>query len=181
MNIEEIGDRLAIEQIWVKYALALDMCDASKALEVFDDDAVFDVAGKVFTGKSEIAAFFDEVGTMMLEGQTLDPNGRRFGTVRHIVTNLALEIDGERAEGDSYWTEVISTGRFPNGRGKAPALLNMGRYEDVFIKKNGSWFIKERHVVADLFAPAPPHDGYATPLKDAESFPDNDGPTAWSC
>lgn len=173
-----IEDRMRIEQVWARYALALDTADTALLGSVFTEDALFDVAGTPFKGRKAIQDFVGGMRTMMKfdARPPTDKLGRRFSPIRHLISNLVVDLKGNTATADSNWVELMSTGRDATGHGKPPRIINAGRYRDVFVKVKGEWLIKERLVIADLFE-APPAvitEGESSPRT---SFPDNDHPT----
>lgn len=176
-----IEDRVKIEHTWNLYALYLDTANGEGVASTFTEDAVFDVAGKVFKGHKEIAGFVTGMRQVLkLDARpAVDKLGRRFAPIRHILSNLVVEMNGNTATADSNWVEIVSNGRLPSGRGKPPSIINAGRYRDVFVKEKGQWLIKERKVIADVFEQLPKEflDGASTR---GPTFPDNDGPTAQS-
>lgn len=179
-NFGSVEDQLRIEHVWARYALALDTLDADALGSVFTEDAVFNVAGTVFKGRDAIKGFATGMRTAMKfdDRPPVDELGRRFTPIRHVVSNLVVEIKGNTATADSNWVEIMSTGREASGRGKAPKIINAGRYRDVFVKQKGEWLIKDRKVVADLFQQLPAQ--FTEGVTQGPSFPDNDHPTAES-
>jgi uncharacterized protein (TIGR02246 family) len=175
-----IADRLQIEQVWTRYALALDTGDADALGVLFTDDALFDVAGKPFKGREAIKQFARGMRERFkLDTRpAVDERGRRFTPIRHVLSNLVLDVKGDTATADSYWTELLASGRDASGRGRPPTVLNAGRYHDTFVKQKGRWLIKERRVIGDLFEQLP--DEITKGLISGPSFPDNDGPTRQS-
>jgi len=65
----------------------------------------------------------------------------------HQIHNLSIEVDGERAASEAYFTAVLRLER-PDGR-----LLDRvirGRYLDRWSRRGGVWAIDHRRVVQDL-------------------------------
>jgi ketosteroid isomerase-like protein len=178
-NFGNIADRIEIEQLCARYALALDSGDADAVGVLFTADAVFDVAGTPFKGREKIQDFARGLrATFKLDSRPpADDLGRRFTPMRHVISNLVLDVNGNTATADSYWTELLSSGREASGAGKPPIVLNAGRYRDLFVKQNGRWLIKERRVIGDLFEQLPAE--LASRIFHAP-FPDNSGPTRQS-
>jgi SnoaL-like protein len=172
-----IEDRMRIEDVWARYAILLDAADP-RVSSLFTEDAVFDVAGLVFTGRGQIEQF-----AMMTAGpfglhdrEPVDDLGRKFLPLRHVLSNLVIDLRGDTATADSYWTELLSSGRDPSGVGRPPTVLNAGRYRDAFVKRDGRWLISERRVIADVYQQVPQEILDMLP----GPFPDNQGPTPQS-
>jgi hypothetical protein len=172
-----IEDRMRIEHVWSRYAILLDAADTRVSL-LFTEDAVFDVAGLVFTGREQIARFATMLGEQfaLASRSPVDELGRRFVPMRHLISNLVIDLRGDTATADSYWIEMISSGREPSGAGRPPTVLNSGRYRDVFVKRDGQWLIRERRVIADLY------EQISEEFRDMlpGPFPDCQGPTPQS-
>ena len=61
--------------------------------------------------------------------------------VRHYVTNLVLEIDGDTARSTSYWWEFNN-----DARAGRPYLGTYGHYEDELKRVNGRWLFAYRKI-----------------------------------
>jgi ketosteroid isomerase-like protein len=101
-NFGTVQDRLMIEEINARYAMALDTADADGYAGLFAEDALLEVNGKpnapptdmsarqMFHGRKEIHKMVEGFQAMM----TKAASGRAFGSMRHVVTSLALDIRG---------------------------------------------------------------------------------------
>jgi hypothetical protein len=77
------------------------------------------------------------------------------------VSNLIVDLKGNTATSESYWTFLISNGQ-TNGIPNPPSVLLMGRYEDKLVKQNDQWLFSKR-IITDLSMPRPA--SMATPAK----------------
>jgi hypothetical protein len=59
---------------------------------------------------------------------------------RHIISNIVVKVDGDKATGRAYWTHM-TTG--PTGYGTVDFF---GHYEDEMVKMNGEWLFASRHI-----------------------------------
>lgn len=66
----------------------------------------------------------------------------------HQITNVLIELHGDRATCESYVTVVLWT--LPDDEGRQLELVGRGRYLDRFSKKNGRWAIEHRTHLLDL-------------------------------
>lgn len=114
-----------------KLARAIDRCDADLVGEVFHPDATDDHGGY----KGSAADFVPWV-MEVLKGM------RR---TQHMVGNILVEVDGDRAEGESYF---IAHHVLPGEQGDR-FMVAAGRYLDRFEKRDGAWKISHRHAVYD--------------------------------
>ena len=77
------------------------------------------------------------------------------GTLRtkHVITNVIIELDGDRASSRCYCTVIQGTETFPL------QPIAAGRYFDRFEKVDGAWRFAERvfvsHLLGDLSAHVP--------------------------
>ena len=65
----------------------------------------------------------------------------------HIVSNMVVEVEGDRGSAWSRWTYVVP------GADGAPSLAVSGRYDDRLVRENGRWRFAARIVAGDLNAP----------------------------
>lgn len=81
---------------------------------------------------------------------------------KHVVTNLDIKLDGDRASATGYW-QTIST------RQNGTVVAGAGHYVDELVKVNGQWKFKKREIVNPARpasaepAAAPPEGGAAAP------------------
>jgi len=153
---DSMQDRVAIEQLWAKYAVALDTADAELYASLFTADAYLEVDGKPYKGHAAIVGLIRDIRQKLgIDKVAPDAQGRRFGPIRHLLSNLSVELQGDHATSESYWTEIITNGKNAQGVGNPPSVLKMGRYEDELIKKNGKWLYNRRIISGDLQMPRP--------------------------
>jgi uncharacterized protein (TIGR02246 family) len=152
----QLEDRLAIEQVWAKYAQALDTADPELYSSLFTADAYLEVDGKPYRGREAIRGLIRDIRKKLAIDQVPpDAHGRRFGPIRHILSNLVVDVKADRATSESYWTEIITSGKNAQGVGNPPSVLKMGRYEDELVKRNGQWLYSRRIITGDLQMPRP--------------------------
>jgi ketosteroid isomerase-like protein len=88
-----IEDRLAISDLFVRYATALDAGDVATVVACFTADAVLEspAIGSI-AGREAIREFAGRFAAL-----------REAGTqFRHLITNLAAEVNGDRARATAY-------------------------------------------------------------------------------
>lgn len=137
-----LADRAEIEELVVRYAMALDTLDAEAYANVFTEDAVFDVTGTVYRGREAIRGIVtglqESRERALAEGAPVIP-------LYHVMSNTLIEIvDDDEARHTSY-AQTVRLGddaRFIIGF--------MGRYEDVVVKRDGRWQIQSRRLVSFL-------------------------------
>ena len=158
-RLSAIEDKIEIYELMMRYALGLDTSDPELYASVFTEDAHLNVAGIEYDGhktiKDMIAGFRTRID---LSKRVPDPHGFIFGPVRHIVTNLVMNIKGELATAESYSVEIASGGRNEKGQGQFQRIINVCRYQDDLTKRSGKWLIKKRLIIGDLYGPIGPID-----------------------
>ncbi len=134
---EELAAKQAITEVIYRYCRALDRMDRVLAETVWHPDGTADYGHFQGTG----AEFIDMVWAA---------HERVLGHI-HQVTNVLIEVDGDRAGSEAY---VVATlwGR-ATGSGMPPHYTQMvarGRYVDTWSCRNGVWAIDHRDFVEDL-------------------------------
>ena len=66
----------------------------------------------------------------------------------HQITNVLIELDGDRAVSESYVTVVLWTR--PDAEGRQSELVGRGRYLDRWERRGGVWAIEHRVHLLDL-------------------------------
>jgi len=66
----------------------------------------------------------------------------------HQITNVLIEVHGDRATSEAYVTVVLWT--LPDEYGRQKELVGRGRYLDRFARKNGRWAIEHRTHLLDM-------------------------------
>jgi hypothetical protein len=150
-RLTAVEDYIAIEQLLMKYAAALNTDDADTYVSLFTEDASFELKRDV-----DQAPFFGPfVGHDALRKQWFpdvpaDNDVRKFGPMRHVTTNYEIDLHGDKATIRAFFIEVISNGLNSPSGSKPPTIYQMGRYEDEAVKQNGKWLFSKRAVITDM-------------------------------
>jgi len=135
----QVLDRMAIEEVFVRYYSGLGSGDPEGFGGFFTDEAELDVNGLVCRTKAEIAELYRNVAADK-------PN--LTGTFRMILSNLFIELDGDTARAQMLWTQTLNdTLKGP------PRLIEQGREYDLLVRQAGRWKIRKRVVIADSGLP----------------------------
>jgi ketosteroid isomerase-like protein len=121
-------DRDEILQLMYRYNHSIDSGDADEWAGCFVEDAVFDGAGMVTTGRDALRAFAEQVG------------GRG---KRHVLLNPLIDVDGDTAHGRAY--VLLLDG---------PGIGAVGGYDDEFTRTADGWRIAKRSFTIDARAGA---------------------------
>jgi len=123
-------DRLAIEETLIRYGTAIDTKDFDLLDTVFTSDAVVDYrqSGGSRGPLSEAKAWLAKV---------LVP----FTFMQHMIGNLSVEIDGDRASSVCYFYNPMTMG---GENGKETSFVCGGFYRDQLVRTADGWRISER-------------------------------------
>ncbi len=128
-----LEDRFAVQDLFIRYATALDNGDVDGVVSCFTSDASMEspVVG-VKTGTAEIRAFAEQFSRFHASGAQL----------RHVLTNFAITVDGDTAHATCYLVNIVT-------RDGASRMGPPGRYDCTLARVGGAWLFKRRLVVLD--------------------------------
>lgn len=127
-------DRTAIEELKHEYCYRLDSTDIDGFVDLFTEDARFDIAGIAEgEGHDQLREFITGIADRDLE------------TLAHMVANPVLDIDGDTASGKWYYVVMIESG-------DGGVEWGQGRYDEEYRRVDGEWRISRitaarRHTV----------------------------------
>ncbi len=121
-QVQNLTDLEEIRKLHTNYTYWLCSKQFDDMLNCFTDDAVADIAGKKFEGKTAISGFFHNI---------VAKNSKP--TDGHIVAQPVITIDGNKAKG--HWL-LFMTYAEPSMR------YAQGRQEVDYVKVNGQWKIQ---------------------------------------
>lgn len=133
--LAQILDREAIRDVLSRYCRGLDRMDKQMAYAVWHPDGTAFYDG-IYEGTGH--GFIDWVWQA------------HAGMERHShqITNVLIELDGDRATSEAYVTVALWTR--PDGEGRQQELVGRGRYLDRWEKRGGIWAIAHRTHLLDL-------------------------------
>ena len=133
-------DRAEIEDLMSRYLYAFDWQDAEAYAATFTKDGVLEFAGGTERGHEELKKVMRDMAVREKAKADASFPPRRH-RVRHYVTNLVLEVDGDTARSTSYWWEFNN-----DARAGRPYLGTYGHYEDELVRVNGRWLFAKRRI-----------------------------------
>jgi uncharacterized protein (TIGR02246 family) len=133
MTERGILDQIDINNLFTRYACALDEGDVDTVVDCFDPEGSLasPVAG-VQKGHAAIRAFAERFARYQAGGAQL----------RHVISNLRVEIEGDRARARCYLVVFLS-------RGGTSKVIPPGQYDCQLVRKNGQWRFAHRVVAHD--------------------------------
>lgn len=135
--IAGLADRIAIQDLVVKYAKARDTTDPDLYRQIFAVDAVIALAnGKVMS--KDLAEILAKVSSDQVRfNPGRNPDGpASYGIMRHEVSNVSVTIDGDSARSD-YYVDTLAY----NVAEKRPEIISAARNEDEYRRRDGRWWI----------------------------------------
>jgi hypothetical protein len=133
-------DRAEIEDLMSRYLYAFDWQDAEAYAATFAKDGVLEFAGGTERGHEELKTVMRDMAVREKAKAEASFPPRRH-RVRHYVTNLVLEVEGDTARSTSYWWEFNN-----DARAGRPYLGTYGHYEDELVRVGGRWLFARRKI-----------------------------------
>jgi uncharacterized protein (TIGR02246 family) len=128
-----MDDRQMISDLFVRYTTALDAGDVETIVGCFTEDGALESpAVGVYAGRQGIREFAERFARFHERGSQL----------RHFISNLAVQLEGDEARATCYLLTVITR----NGKTE---LMPPGRYDCRLEKIDGQWLFRHRLVVLD--------------------------------
>lgn len=135
----EAADRLAIRELFDAYARCADRRDAEGQKALFTEDTRFAV---FMDGEGSEATYVIE----SREGLTpIFEDLRRYQATTHFNGQSTIELDGDRATGESY---TIAHHLWSDGDVRKIMIASL-RYRDTFTKIDGVWYFAARDLILD--------------------------------
>ncbi len=133
-TLQAVADRQAITDLIYRYCRSMDRIDPELGYTIWHEDAVADYGEEVYRGSGR--GFIDHVCEQH----------RRTLTHSHQITNIIIELDGDRAASESY---VTATLRIMRGD-QLMQIMTWSRYIDQWSRRDGRWGIDKRVAIRDF-------------------------------
>lgn len=133
MAAPSIADWIAINDLFIRYATALDHGEVETIVGCFTADAVVDspVMGS-FNGQAAIREFAERNAKLFKAGVQM----------RHVISNVQMDVDGNNAKASAYLLNYLTK----DGKSE---LLSPGSYDCRLVKSGGTWRFSYRLVKLD--------------------------------
>jgi len=125
-----VEDKDAIRELLAEYCFRLDDGRFEEMATLFTEDGTWDTAFGKAAGRTAIADLARDIRARAGEQR---PRGI------HLVTNIAIMLDGDSARVRSNWV-VVQNG--PDG----PKIGSGGAYRDELVKEHGQWLFRYRKI-----------------------------------
>lgn len=127
-RVQHIEDRAEIERLLMEYGRSLDNRDFVTYSHLFASNGEWSGSFGTYRGPAAIQAAMEKA----FANATDIPKGTNF----HVMSNVIIDLQGDRATASSKWVFFKLDKSKPEG-----AIA--GRYDDVLIRENGAWkFLK---------------------------------------
>ncbi|MBN1238053.1 MAG: nuclear transport factor 2 family protein [Gammaproteobacteria bacterium] len=150
-RLRAVEDHLAIEQLLMRYAAALNTDDADTYVSLFTPDATFELKRQAdeppFLGPFEGR---EALRKQWFPDAPVSSDPTAFGPMRHVTTNYEIDVEGDTATVRAFFIEVVSNGANTPPGSNPPTIHAMGRYEDELVKVDGRWYFAKRVVITDM-------------------------------
>lgn len=130
LNLQQISDRLEIQQLFVDYADAIDTRNWDQLDRVFTPDAYID-----YRAMGGIDGPYPRVKAWLAEALAAFPN------YYHLVSNVSLRIEGDRAESRIMCFNPME---LPLGDGRSQVMFFGLWYLDKLVRTADGWRLCER-------------------------------------
>jgi len=125
-----VEDRDAIREVLAEYCFRLDDGRFAEMAALFTEDGTWETAFGKATGRAAIAEL-----ARSLRARAADPRPRAV----HLVTNVVIALEGERATVRSNWMVMQNSA-------DGPRIGSGGTYHDEMANQNGRWLFRYRKI-----------------------------------
>lgn len=142
--LTDLADRAAIQDLMTGYATAHNTTDPELYRQIFVNDVkiLFPDGTVVLDG---IEALLAEVKNDRVRfNQGAKEGVRTYGVMRHLVTNVEINVTGSTATSLCYVLVIAN-----NAPAKQPEIVAMDRYNNEYVKRNGKWRISKMTTYVD--------------------------------
>ncbi len=133
-TLSDLAAKQEITEVIYRYCRGLDRMDRELALSVWHAD-----------GTADWGSMYQGLGSGFIEWVWDAHAG--FERHSHQVTNILIDVDGERAVSESYVTVALWARPDPL---QVLELVGRGRYADRWSRVEGRWAIEHRRYISDL-------------------------------
>ena len=130
LSLQEISDRLEIEQLMVDYASALDEYDIDRMDDIFTPDAYID-----YRAMGGVDGRYPEIR------EWLKASLKNFSNYYHMIGNVSIKIDGDRATSKIVCFNPMGV---PMPDGSTQVMFLGLWYLDKHVRTEKGWRIAER-------------------------------------
>jgi hypothetical protein len=132
-SLQAVADRQAIADLIYRYCRAVDRLDHELGYSIWHAD-----------GTADYGAYYQGSGRGVID--LICANHLRLQCHSHQVSNIVVELDGDRAASEAYVTANLRMAR----DGVIQQMSVWSRYVDQWSRRNGRWGIDKRIAIRDF-------------------------------
>ncbi|MET0364037.1 MAG: nuclear transport factor 2 family protein [Sphingobium sp.] len=133
MTVQELADHRAITDQIYRYCRSMDRMDHELGYSIWHEGGTADY-GHVFQGTGR--DFIDHVCAQH----------SHLAMHSHQMSNILIELDGDRAGSESYVTATLRMAR----EGKVMQMMAISRYIDSWSRREGRWALDHRIAILEM-------------------------------
>ncbi len=126
-----MSDDAAIKNVVARLAMLADEGDLEEYVDLFTDDARWDMPGGELQGRENLLAGAIE----RRAAGTVGPGSN----TRHVITTQAVTVNGDEAVSDAYWQFWVDTAT-------EPSIALFGTYRDLLARTENGWKLAHRTI-----------------------------------
>ncbi len=126
-----MSDDAAIRNVVARLAILADGGDLEEYVDLFTDDARWDMPGGELQGRDNLLAGAIE----RRAAGTVGPGSN----TRHVITTQAVAVDGDEAVSDAYFQFWVNTAT-------EPSVALFGTYRDRLVRTGDGWKLDHRTI-----------------------------------
>ena len=126
-----MSDESAVRNVVARLAMLADEGDLEEYVDLFTDDARWDMPGSAIQGRENLLAGAIE--------RRASGNVGPGSNTRHVITTQAVAVDGDEAFSDAYWQFWVNTAT-------APSIALFGTYRDRLVRTGVDWKLAQRTI-----------------------------------
>lgn len=154
-------DRAEIEDLMARYLFAIDYFDWDSYVATFAPDGELEFASGTSKGRAAIRTAVESFSKRI--GEFYHTADGKPATLRHVILQSAIRVEGNRAWARSQWVEMAN-----HGPGDTMKMGTFGIYEDELTKIDGHWLFATRRVLNEFLPNR--HSGPGNPVNDMDAL-----------
>jgi hypothetical protein len=135
--------RAEYENLTARYMFAFDFLNVDDYVATFTEDGIFNHRGEIKRGRQEIREWISGAKKRKKERDAKAlSEGKKVERVRHFITNMVIDVKGDKAAAKAYWVKLSS------GNDDYANIEKFGQYQDSLEYVNGEWLFSKR-IISD--------------------------------